>query len=259
MVSVAVAVAEVTKDDAKPVPDEECQKCGGTGWWGDGNPWRKCEECNADGKKPKPSTEVTQTKKMANLPFSVQWVKEAEAKASGKVILYYVTRTKGCPACVKLKGFMNNPASIEAMNRFACVLIQDVPAGNAWMSFYGITSVPSMVFVGPKGTTPFIQVGCPNGVPELLHFLNSMEKRFSGEPMQVVVPDSTKAFIEYPRRPTLAPAPHDTAAPLPIKGRSSEAPGRSVVKFVQRGNRCYRPSPGLWGQIRFSPSCRGCR
>lgn len=195
--------------------------------------------------------------KLWNIPQndSVVWVSEAEAKASGKPVLYFVTRTQGCQPCKRLKALFDNPISAEAMNRFACVLIQDQSPSHPWMKHYSISTVPTMLFVGPKGTKPFAQVGAPPGVPELLHFLQAMEDRFSGKPAPQVIPDSTKTSITYPAKPTLAAASHNTVAPTHPKGRLvAGTQERSCVAVFQRNGKCYRRSGGtIFG------GCRSCR
>lgn len=187
-------------------------------------------------------------------PQQVSWVSEAEAKASGKNILYFVTRTKGCEPCRRTKEMFGNPMSVEAMSRFACVLIEDQPSTHPWMRHYGIKTVPTMVFVGPAGTQPRVQTGAPSSVPAFLQFLQFMEDRFAGKPAPVIVADSSKISIDNPPKPTLAPASHDTAAPFLNKGRSSVKQERSCVKVFQRNGRCYRRSCGA-----ISGGCKSCR
>lgn len=197
--------------------------------------------------------------KIPDSETSVVWVSEADAKASGKPILYLTTLSKGCVPCNQLAKLLDNPISAEAMNRFACVKITDPPANHPWLRFYNVTRFPSMVFVGPKGTQPRVQSGSPGSVPALLQFLQFMEDRFSGKPAPAVVPDATKTSIHFPSRPTLAPVSHDTVAPNPIKGRSSGNRETSCVACRVRGGRCVKPTPGLFRQWSFAPSARGRR
>lgn len=190
----------------------------------------------------------------------VVWVSEAEAKASGKPILYLATLSKGCVPCNQLAKLLDNPISAEAMNRFACVKLTDPPANHPWLRFYNVTRFPSMVFVGPKGTQPRVQSGSPGSVPALLQSLQFMEDRFSGKAAPAaVVPDATKTSIHFPPRPTLAPVSHDTVAPNPIKGRSSGNRETSCVACRVKGGRCVKPTPGLLRQWSFAPSARGRR
>lgn len=196
-------------------------------------------------------------------PLQVEWVSEAEAKASGKPVLYLATLTKGCVPCANLKALLANPASIEAMNRFACVLIEDPSANHPWVRHYervtaGQFAFPAMVFA-KEGQKSQVQVGAPDSVAALLQFLDQMEKRFKGEPIPQVIPDSSKTSITYTPKPTLAPASHDTVAPFPIKGRSSGKQERSCVSCRVRGGRCVRPTPGILRQLTFAPSARGRR
>ena len=191
-------------------------------------------------------------------PESVVWMSEAEAKASGKTVLYFVTRTKGCVPCKRLKAMLANPISAEAMNRFACVLIEDQSPNHPWMRHYRLTTVPTMLFVGPKAK-PFAQTGAPDSVPGLLQFLQQMEDRFSGKPAPQVIPDATKTSITFPAKPTLTPASHDTAAPSRTKGRSSGKQEWSCVRSQAARGRCYRSAPGVIGQWTFRPGMGGRR
>lgn len=260
-VSVALGVAAVVTPVA--VETGECNTCGGKGWYGDGNPWRQCQECNADGKKPKPQGELAEAEDCANLhSLDDLWVSEAEAKASGKTILYFVTLSKGCAPCAKLKGLMDNPASLEALGRFACVKLVDTPADHPWMRHYGVRTCPSMVFVR-EGVPTVIQTGSPPGVPALLQFLDAMEKRFNGEPLPTVGDskrDPSKVYIPFIKKPTLAPAAHDTVAPIRPKGRLVAGPQeRSCVTGFCNGRKCSPKAPGFFGQAFFRPGMGGRR
>lgn len=199
-------------------------------------------------------------------PLQVEWVSEAEAKASGKPVLYLATLTKNCAPCKRLKEMLDNPISAEAMSHFACVLIKDPPANHLWVAHWqkhaakGGSSLKFPFFAVEKpGIAPFLQVGAPPSVPDLLQFLDQMEKRFNGEPIPQVIPDSSKTSITCPPKPTLAPASHDTVAPFPTKGRSSGKQERSCVSCRVRGGRCVRPTPGILRQLTFAPSARGRR
>jgi hypothetical protein len=197
----------------------------------------------------------------------VEWVSEAEAKASGKTVLYLATLTKGCVPCTKLKGLLTNPASVEAMNRFACVLIEDPSPSHPWVQHYekvtsGKFAYPALVFVGPQGTTPQVQVGSPDSVPALLQFLDRMEARFSGKALPELTDndpkaDKSKTSITYPPKPTLAA--HDAVAPFPTKGRSSGRQERSCVKCQSARGRSFRSAPGVIGQWTFRPGMGGRR
>ena len=90
-----------------------------------------------------------------------------------------------------------NPISAEALSHFACVLVKDPPANHPWMRHYGVRSFPTMVFVGPAGTQPRIQSGCPDDVP-------------SDDPAPMPGPLSETVIVS---RPSLIPA--CTATPLP--------------------------------------------
>lgn len=186
--------------------------------------------------EPGPATEGQPVETPDEPEPTVTWVTVAEAKASGKPILYLATKTVGCEPCNRLKALLANPISAEALSHFACVLVKDPPANHPWMRHYGVRSFPTMVFVGPAGTQPRIQSGCPDDVPSLLQFLHFMEERFEGKPPATVIADGAKTSIV--NRPTLAPArPH---SPVIQRGRE-----RSVV--VRRGG------PGLWARITFRP------
>jgi hypothetical protein len=176
----------------------------------------------------------------------------AEAKASGKPILYLATKTSGCEPCNRLKSLLDNPISAEALSHFACVMVKDPPANHPWMRHYGIRSFPAMVFVGPPGTQHRVQLGCPDDVPSLLQFLHFMEERFEGKDPPQVIPDGTKTSIVFPKRPTLAPASHNAVAPTHPKGRS-------VAGTQERSVLVRRQAPGFWGRATFRPGMGGRR
>lgn len=183
-------------------------------------------------------------------PGPLLWMTLAEAKASGKPIMYLATKTVGCEPCNRLKALLDNPISAEALSHFACVMVKDPPANHPWMRHYKITSFPTMVFVGP--TQYRVQTGCPDDVPSLLQFLHFMEQRFEGKDPPQVIPDGTKTSIVFPKRPTLAPASHNAVAPTHPKGRS-------VAGTQERSVLVRRQAPGFWGRATFRPGMGGRR
>lgn len=222
---------------------------------------RDVARVDAVAEQPKPV--IVEDNETANLrSYDSLWVSEKEAKASGKTILYFVTLSKGCPPCDRLKKLMDNPASLEALSHFACVKLVDTPSNHPWMKHYRVTSCPSMVFVR-EGQPTFVQTGAPDAVPQLLQFLGMIEKRFNGEELPKVgdtPKDPSKVSFPFPAKPTLAPAAHDTVAPIHPKGRLVAGPQeRSCVTGFCNGRTCSPKAPGFFGQIFFRPSARGRR
>jgi thioredoxin-related protein len=113
-------------------------------------------------------------KKVQVLPLSVNWLKdEAEAKATGKPIFYFVTRSQGCAPCEVAKKMMATPMFAKESERYACLKMVDVPASHPWMKFYGIGSTPQFLIVGKYGAVRTALPGYgAKGEAELLQFLS---------------------------------------------------------------------------------------
>jgi hypothetical protein len=101
-------------------------------------------------------------------PASIEWVTPAEAAASPKPDWFHVSWSQGCAPCARATQLLNSTSVARLSQQFDCVLIEDADNNHPWMRWWGLTRVPTDLFVSADGSRWSRQVGCPSEYPSRL-------------------------------------------------------------------------------------------
>jgi hypothetical protein len=118
---------------------------------------------------------------VAAQPLKHVWLRDAEARKSGKPILYYFTLSQGCPHCVRCDRMLSTPLLKAALLDFACVKVVDPPKGGAFVTYHRIKVYPSFRIFRKDMKRVATHDGCPSDVPTFLVNLDSGRKYVNGE------------------------------------------------------------------------------
>jgi hypothetical protein len=178
-----------------------------------------------------------QASQMDEAPPELKWLKDSEARATGKPILYYVTLSKGCTHCVRCDRMLNTPLMKDALLDFACVKVVDPPRPGRFVRYHRITLYPSVRIFSTDMKKVATINGCPVDVPEFLGLLDSGMKHIKGKQHSPVkgplLPTLAEKLRIAPMVITLAPVRSTNTAPTMRSKGTAVADGleRSVIRF----------------------------
>lgn len=210
---------------------------------------------------------------VAKLPTKIKWVSEKAALADKtKPDWYFITKLRGCAACIKAKGNFHDPAVIAASQHFNCVRVvgDDTAALVKWLKYrrWTLEWFPSDFFLSADGKQALRFDKAPTTL-ELLYRFDETLKRFKGQqPPRILNKEEINALLPTLAAPKTPRTQKEVEAPqqVDVATQGSVPGGSRPARLSAEASRSPRPanwtlrpagkvqSPGFVGKRTFRPS-----